>query len=291
MTDTAAPLPDPDAFLSGDSGYVGGIRLRVKRTVRDIGIELVHHIRRTDRALDRLAEAQEPRRVLVLSRYRRESRLARAVRDMRSDRHSVTFALGAAETADPALTPETLLEGMDGGKFQNMNVLLEHMGGAHDWTFVIDDDVELRPRFVDRFVALCEAVGFDLAQPAQTMRSHSAWRVTRRQAGSVARRTGFVEIGPVTVFGPAAAAALLPFPDVRMGWGLDVHWSAVAREQGLSLGVVDALPVRHEWGPVGSSYKTDEAIEEGRRFLAERPYVPGSEAARTLAAVRRVPRP
>ena len=45
----------------------------------------------------------------------------------------------------------------------------------------MDDDVALPPRFTDRFVALFEHLGLDLAQPAQTWRSHAAWRVTRRR--------------------------------------------------------------------------------------------------------------
>ena len=38
----------------------------------------------------------------------------------------------------------------------------------------------------------------------------------------------------------------MPFPPLRMGWGLDSHWAALARENGWRLGVVDATPIRHE---------------------------------------------
>jgi len=158
-----------------------------------------------------------------------------------------------------------------------------------DWIVVADDDVELPHRFLDRFLALCERLELDLAQPAQTARSHAAWRVTRRRPLSLARRTSYVEIGPITAFSARAAGELLPFPELRFGWGLDNHWSAVARERGWGLGVVDALPVRHEWQPVASSYRHDEAIAEARGFLAERPYVPAHEAQRTLATIRRLP--
>ena len=99
-----------------------------------------------------------------------------------------------------------------------------------------------RARFLDRFVAVLEAFGLDLAQPAQTLRSHSAWKVTRRRPASLVRETRFVEIGPVTAFSRRAAAELLPFPELRYGWGLDLHWAAVAGRRGWRLGVVDALP-------------------------------------------------
>ena len=62
--------------------------------------------------------------------------------------------------------------------------------------------------------------------------SHAAWDVTRRRPGVLAHRTRFVEIGPVTALSATAAAALLPFPDLQMGWGLDARWSAIAAERG-----------------------------------------------------------
>ena len=286
----SAPLPTDD-FLSGESGSVAGPRLRVTRTLADAAHSLASMATLAGPRLDRLAAGQEPRRTLVLSVYRPGSRLARALPRLRSERHDVRVALGAtAEEPDPELAEETVLTGLTGGKFANLNLLLasaEHQGA--DWIVVTDDDVALPHRFLDRFVALCERLDLDLAQPAQTARSHAAWRVTRRQPLSLARRTSYVEIGPVTAFSARAAGELLPFPELRFGWGLDNHWSAVARERGWGLGVIDALPVRHEWQPVAASYRHDEAIAEARGFLAERPYVPAHEAQRTLSTIRRLP--
>ena len=47
----------------------------------------------------------------------------------------------------PALAAHTALTGLAGGKFENVNRLLEHAGGAggHDWLLVVDDDVDLPP--------------------------------------------------------------------------------------------------------------------------------------------------
>ncbi len=121
------------------------------------------------------------------------------------------------------------------------------------------------------------------------MRSHAAWRVTRRRPFSIARRTQYVEIGPVTIFSRRAAAELTPFPELRFGWGLDNHWGALARERGWRLGILDSLPVRHEAQKVATAYTHAEAIEEGRRFLAGRPYLTTDEAQRTLETIRRLP--
>lgn len=286
------PLPDPASFLSGESGTVAGRRLGVTRTAADWACDLAAALALTGRRLDRLAARQAPRRALVLSIYRPGSLLPRAAERLRSSRHDVRLALGSTAAADPALAADTALTDLAGGKFENLNRLLAAAPtlGEHDWTIVVDDDVALAPRFLDRFLALCERLELDLAQPAQTHRSHAAWRVTRRRPLSLARLTAYVEIGPVTAFSRRAATALTPFPPLRFGWGLDNHWGALARERGWRLGIVDALPVRHESRHVAAGYAHAEAIEEGRRFLAGRPYVRTEEAQRTLATHRRLPR-
>jgi hypothetical protein len=288
----SAQLPDPDSFLSGESGAVAGKKLTVTRTAADWAYDLALLATLTGPRLDRLAAGLPRRRVLVLSIYRPGSLLARAAPRLRSDRHETTFAFGATATADPALADGTVLTGLAGGKFENLNLLLAAAPplDGFDWLIVSDDDVELAPRFLDRALALCERLALDVAQPAQTMRSHAAWRVTRRRPFSLARRTDYVEIGPVTLFARRAAAELTPFPELRFGWGLDNHWGALARERGWRLGILDSLPVRHEAQKVATTYTRAEAIEEGRRFLAGKPYVRTEEAQRTLATVRRVPR-
>lgn len=284
-------LPDPRSFLSGESGHVSGPRLAVTRTAADAACDLAGLLAATGPRLDRLAAAMPRRRVLVLSVYRPGSRLPAAVQRLRSTKHDVHFALGATGEADPALAARTALSELRGGKFENLNALLAAAPPARgfDWVIVADDDVALRRRFLDRFLALAERLGLDLAQPAQSLRSHAAWRVTRRRPFSLARRTQYVEIGPLTAFARRTASELMPFPELRFGWGLDNHWGALARERGWTLGVIDALPVRHEWQPVASTYSHDEAIEEGRRFLTGRPYVTTAEAQRTLATIRRLP--
>jgi hypothetical protein len=138
-------------------------------------------------------------------------------------------------------------------------------------------------------LGLCERLSLGLAQPAQTLASHAAWTVTRRRAGALARETDFVEIGPVTALHADVAADLTPFPELRYGWGLDLHWAALARNKGWRLGVLDALPVRHETAGVAAGYGHDAAIQEAGRFLASRPFVPSREAGRTLVVHRKLP--
>ena len=126
------------------------------------------------------------------------------------------------------------------GKWANLNAMLaEHPPDGADWLLLVDDDVRLPRGFLDAFVLCAERFGLRLAQPAHAFASHAAWEVTRRRPGLLARTGRFVEIGPVTALHRDAVAALLPFPELRMGWGLDAHWSAVAAERGLPVGIVD----------------------------------------------------
>jgi len=166
------------------------------------------------------------------------------------------------------------------GKFERLRAELDALAedvALADWLLLIDDDVELPHGFLDRFVCIAERAGLRLAQPAHRRRSHAAWPVTRRHPGQDVRRTRFVEIGPVTALHRDTFAALLPFPPLSMGWGLDVHWGAVAAEHGWPVGVVDATPVRHT-APAAGGYAREAPVAEARAFLADRPYVTRAEA-------------
>ena len=282
--------PDPDTFLSGETGETAGIRRNVTRFAGDAALDLLWRLSATGRRLERIADGAPARRVLVLSIYRAGSALPAALRELEASRHELTPALGATGPADPALAGATVVGDLGGGKFENLNRVLREAPGRNrfDWTLVVDDDVRLPERFLDRFLAVCERLQLDLAQPAQTLRSHAAWRVTRRRPFSLARETRFVEIGPVTAFRREAAAELMPLPELRYGWGLDVHWAALAEEHGWRRGVIDALPVRHETAPVASAYRIEDAKREAASFLSARPYLSSDAAAETVATHRRI---
>lgn len=287
--------PGGDDFLSGESGTVGGLD-GVRRVTADTLADAGEILSGRRLAIARAARRQPAtRRVLVLCVRRPEhARLADALeRELKRSRHEVELRSAPAG---------------ERGKFQNLNLLL---GGGPptqagsppsqagspppqasslmpqaDWLIVADDDIVLPRGFLDRFLFLAERFSFDLAQPAHAHSSHAAWRVTRRRRRSVARTTRFVEIGPLTAFGRQTFSTLLPFPGLRMGWGLDVHWGALAQQHGWRCGVVDALAIRHRQAPAASAYSREQALAEARAFLADRPHLTAEEAQRTLATHR-----
>jgi hypothetical protein len=263
-------LPDPATFLSGEHGEVGGRRGRVRRAA-DAALDRWLDVSGTLRRIDAAAARTAPREVIVASIYRPP----REPPTLASERHRVEHRVGS-------------LEQLGRGKFENLNELI---GDARpDWLLIVDDDVTLPARFLDRMVALAELFDLQMAAPAQSLASHAAWRVTRRRPGSILRETNFVEIGPVTLIGRQAAQALLPFPPLRYGWGLDLAWAATAAERRWRLGIADALAVGHEAATVGSAYSAQAAIEEARAFLATRPYLSSAAAQETIKTHRSLPK-
>jgi GT2 family glycosyltransferase len=265
-----APAPpnatDPD-YLSGRSGTLGR-RTALLGALKDAraGLRVRPRAKRSPRRRVHVVGVARPENLRTVARLRRE--LERSHHDVAL--HLATPAAGA-------------------GKWANINAALAAAPlGDADWLLLVDDDVIVPRGFLDRFVALAEGYGFELAQPAHAFASHAAWDVTRRRPGVLARRTRFVEIGPITAISAKAARELLPFPDLRMGWGLDGRWSAIAADHDWPIGIIDATPIRH-LKPVASSYPRDEAIAEAEAFLDGRAYVTRDQAGETLAEYRRWP--
>jgi GT2 family glycosyltransferase len=263
--------PVPADFLSGASGTVGGKRGSL-RHVGDAWLDAREALTGRRARLAKAARREpERRRVLVLGIERPGKIMDAARTELQRSRHAVEI-----HTAPPAAR----------GKFENLNALLAvHPPDGFDWLIVMDDDVALPRGFLDRFLHLAEGAGLKLAQPAHRLYSHAAWAITRRRSGVLARETTFVEIGPLTAFHRDTFSTLLPFPELRMGWGLDAHWAAVARERAWPIGIVDATPVGHAIAPVGAVYDHEGAIAEARAFLADRPYVRRDEV-RTIQVHR-----
>lgn len=153
------------------------------------------------------------------------------------------------------------------GKFDNINAALEGVSlDGIDWFIVADDDIELPPNFLDRFLYICEKKKLVLSQPAHRVNSYKIWRITRRTWRNLVRTTHFVEIGPLTAFHRSLLADVMPFPESRYSWGLDFLWSEAAEKRDLSIGIVDATPIRHT-RPVAGSYDWFAAQAESFRLM------------------------
>lgn len=169
-------------------------------------------------------------------------------------------------------------------KFTILNLLTKD-ASSFDWLLLCDDDVEVTEGFLDRFIGLSQTYDFALSQPARTAGSYTDHPITQVMPGIQARRTRFVEIGPVVCVRRDAIPLILPFAEESgMGWGLDFVWPRLLEAAGLRLGIVDAAPIAHRLRPPAAAYNGDEARQKMFWALASHAYLPLDEAFTVLEA-------
>ena len=199
-------------------------------------------------------------------------------------------ALGATAEPDPRLAEHTVASGLERREVREPQPRAEAGASSGGSTGCSSSTTTCASRRASSTASCAlralrprpRAARADAAQPLG-LEGHSPPARCRSCARPASSRSG-----PLTAFGRRAAAELLPFPELRFGWGLDLHWAALAEQRGWRLGVVDALPVRHESQLVASGYAARRRRGGGRRLPRRRPYLPGARAGDTLAVHRRV---
>ena len=149
------------------------------------------------------------------------------------------------------------------GRFELVNRLVAD-GDLRGRTLVVaDDDARFSRGTLVEFLELMRRYRLDLAQPAHGRGSHWTHPITRAEPLTVARETTFVEIGPLFAVAPPWVPRVCPFPELGMGWGLELDWLRL-HDEGCRLGIVDRTRIVH-LAPVGESYAKNE---EGARVRA-----------------------
>lgn len=194
---------------------------------------------------------------------------------VRADEVGWSIRLWALDATHPDLEALTVGAG-PGTRFGLLNILLEGLD-PEEYAVVADDDITLTRGSLDTAVKVADRYRLDLGGIAHGRGSFHNHEITVAVPFSVARLTTFVEIGPVVIVAPAIRDRMLPFPDIGMGWGVDVEWSALAAE-GHRLGIIDVVQLRH-LQPTGAAYDLEE---ERARTLAQL-----EQAATTWTGIRR----
>ena len=112
----------------------------------------------------------------------------------------------------------------------------------------LDDDVEASAERIDALFAAAEREGLDLAQPALTPDSESAWPFLKQPtAGDEIIRVSSVEIMAPLMTRRALQNASWAFSEAVSGWGSDLLLGPAVRGAfgPLSVGVVGSVAVRH----------------------------------------------
>jgi len=113
---------------------------------------------------------------------------------------------------------------------------------------LLDDDVEVNAEAIDALFTVAEREGLDLAQPALTADSESAWPFLKKlTAGDGIVRVSSVEIMAPLMTGRALDKVGWAFSQTVSGWGADLLLGPAVR--GVfgprSVGVVGSVAVRH----------------------------------------------
>ena len=216
---------------------------------------------------DRLHESSKTGALLCVYREQNAARVATLVE--MAQPVGLRVALWALDAIHPRLAEHTVGQ-EPGGRVDLLNRLFDAAGGKGAETLVVaDDDCEFAKGDLAALLDAVERADFYLAQPAHAPGSHVSHDITRQRRLSIARRTDFVEIGPLHVVRRPWIERVFPMPgDFGMGYGLDLLWQDLAGE-GCRLGVVDAVTIRHQppssqWYDPGPEERRLEAMLEER---------------------------
>ena len=194
----------------------------------------------------------------------------------------IALAPGGRGRADLPATTRVVTESIP--KFALLDQLIGDATGF-DWLLLCDDDVEVSPGFVDRLIGCSAQHDFALSQPARTADSFVDHPIVQVAPGLAARRTRFVEIGPLICLRRDAMPLLLPFGNAcGMGWGLDFIWPVRLERTGLRLGIVDAAPIAHRMRPRAEAYDMSIAHQAMWSVLAREAHLTMDEAFVVLEA-------
>ncbi len=227
-----------------------------------------------------------PNRALVAGIYLsdRENNVVAISRELSQSKRWVVdqqwIALGRGTIPNGLASATVLIVESQVPKFVLLNQLLGKLDfDRYAFVLVCDDDVGLPTSFVDRYLELVVAHDFALAQPARSHDSYINHFLVEQLDGLKARRTRFVEIGPVFSMRRDAARLLLPFDEASpMGWGYDFVWPVIMERAGLRMGIVDAAPVAHDLRKPVAHYRYHSARQAMDAFLVSRPHLPKHEA-------------
>jgi hypothetical protein len=250
--DMKPPLSRQELVARQDRFY-DDARLRIERDARANGRSLLVYVQ-----CGRGFEAtwlDEPRKYDVLLNYYQESEA-----DPRAD--TVVFQAGTKTTAIRRLLDE------------RPDLLLRY-----ETVLFLDDDVEIGKSDIDGLFTVMAREKLDLAQPALTGDSESAWPFLKRpDAPDAIFRVSTVEIMAPLMTRRALEAAGSAFSETVSGWGTDLLLGPAVRAAfgPTSVGVIGSVAARH-------ARKVDTAGGAFYAYLRRYGLDPAHEANRVVA--------
>ncbi len=230
-----------------------------------------------------------PLRVLVLGVYMADrpntaGHLVRRLSSQPGIEVSQRWAALFGATEDAELARVTMLPAqVPAPKFSLMNRLLADVDlERFDHVIVVDDDIFVREGFLTAFLSMQRRLGFAVAQPARAWHSHFDHSFVLRRPWLAARQTRFVECGPLVSFARDAIPLLLPFNAENEMWGLDLVWPLALERAGLTMGIIDAIPVDHSFRGQATTYNRAREDATMNAYLSRTPHLSMDKAFTVL---------
>lgn len=131
-----------------------------------------------------------------------------------------------------------------GGKFQNLHYFfqsLKHIFDQYSDVFVVDDDIEISGKDIDRLFEYRRVVDASILQPSFSHAGKISHSITGMQAFSKYRFTNFVEVTCPLFSAPYLFDFLNQFDSRANGGGVDFWFCQKANELKLKIVIVDEI--------------------------------------------------
>lgn len=157
-----------------------------------------------------------------------------------------------------------------GFKFQNFNHVFQHESEAleaYDSFFIIDDDIQIGTREINRLFAMRASHELEILQPAFAPPSRISHACTEKIPGALLHYTNFIEV-TAPMFSKTALWNLMHhFDDRLIGWGIDylAMW-ANGTERISKYAVIDAVSCVNPNPPAGEKREVEKNSDVDQRI-------------------------
>jgi hypothetical protein len=169
-------------------------------------------------------------------------------------------------------------------KFKILNQLIFKTNlDKYEFVLISDDDITVPNNFIDNYFGVINKYDFSLAQPARTHDSYIDHLIVEQLNGLTARKTRFVEIGPLFSIRKDLYKQMLPFDEKSgMGWGYDFVWPCIIEDLDKNMGIVDAFPVEHKMRKPVINYNYEIVTKKMNEYLKTKRHISHNQAFRIL---------
>lgn len=180
--------------------------------------------------------------------------------------------------------PVDLCVKREGFKFQNFYEFAKTTDIYHyDAVWIVDDDIQMQTREINRMFTLFLEHGLWIGQPAFDSSSHASWEMTVYDDKYHLRYSNFVENGVLICAREALKLCLPAMKDIKTGFGSDFLFPALVGFPPKKIALIDDVQCHHPAGastldfiaPRSLHFKETEGLMEKYNFRYFTPIVTG----------------